>query len=154
MQVRTPVRSWPLLLLIIAGSLLPAQFATNTALARETHSVVFAAATSYSVGTLLLLLLLTFNRQKPNWAAGRQAPPWAWLSGVIGSAYVVGSVVLTRQLGAALATTLVIAAQLLAAIVLDHFGALGLPQRPINKQRAAAVLLTLAGLGLRFWGMQ
>lgn len=152
MQARTSLQPWPLL--VTAGSLLPAQFATNAALARETQSVVLSAAISYGVGTLLLLILLTFSRQKPAWEAGRSAPPWAWLSGVIGSAYVVGSVILTRQLGAALATTLVIAAQLLTAIVLDHFGALGLPQRPINKRRAAAVLLTLAALGLRFWGMQ
>lgn len=143
-----------MLLLVAAGSLLPAQFATNSALAHQTHSVVLAAALSYAVGTLLLLTLLLLGRQKPDWAAGRTAPVWAWLGGLIGSAYVVGSVVLTQQLGAALATTLVIAAQLLTAILLDHFGVLGLPKRPINRLRAGAVALALAGLGLRFWGLQ
>lgn len=154
MQTRSLNHFWPMLLLVAAGSLLPAQFATNSALAGQTHSVVLSAATSYTVGTLLLVALLLLGRQQPHWAAGRTAPIWAWLGGLIGSAYVVGSVVLTQQLGAALATTLVIAAQLLTAILLDHFGVLGLPKRPINRRRAAAVVLALAGLGLRFWGLQ
>ncbi|WP_291423843.1 DMT family transporter [Deinococcus sp.] len=144
----------PLPLLVAAGSLLPSQFAINSALAGQTHSVVLAAAISYGVGLPLLMLLLAASRQKPNWAAGKSAPPWAWLAGVIGSSYVVGSVVLTQQIGAALATTLVIAAQLITAIAMDHFGVLGLPTRPVNRLRAAAVALTLAGLGLRFWGLK
>ncbi|MEO8895044.1 MAG: DMT family transporter, partial [Rhizomicrobium sp.] len=64
------------------------------------------------------------------------------------SAYVVGSVVLTRLLGAALATTFVIAAQVLTALALDHFRALGLPRRRMNRTRTLAALLVLAALAL------
>ena len=46
------------LLLVVAGTLLPAQFAINSALAGQTYSVVLAAAVSYSVGTLLGVGLL------------------------------------------------------------------------------------------------
>ncbi|MFC3861499.1 DMT family transporter [Deinococcus antarcticus] len=154
MTARPPSSLLPLLLLVLGGALLPAQFATNSALAGQTGSVVLASAISYSVGAIFLVLLLTLSRQKPDWAASRRAPWWAWLGGVIGSAYVVGSVILTQQLGAALATTLVIASQLITATLLDHFGALGLPRRPMNPLRAAAVGLALAALALRFWGLK
>jgi transporter family-2 protein len=74
------------------------------------------------------------------------------MGGVVGSAYVVGSVVLTRALGAALATTLVIAAQVVTAVALEHVGALGLRRRRVNGARAAALLLTAAALAVRLRG--
>lgn len=147
-----PQQTFPLVLAVFAGSLLPAQFATNGALAGQWQSLTLTAATSYLVGALFLFLLLKAQRLTPDWAASHQAPRWAWLGGVVSSAYVVGSVLLTRMLGAALATTLVIAAQIVTAIVLDHFGALGLQRRRINRTRLLAVLLALGALSLRLWG--
>ena len=144
----------PLFLAVFAGSLLPSQFATNGALANYLQTSVLTGAVSYLVGSLGLFTLLSVQRLKPDWPAARKAPRWAWLGGVVGSAYVVGSVILTRELGAALATTLVIASQIVTAILLDHFGVLGLEQRRINPLRLAAVLLAFAALGLRLWGMQ
>jgi bacterial/archaeal transporter family-2 protein len=143
-----------ILLAVFAGSLLPSQFATNGALANYLQTSVLTGAVSYIVGSLGLFTLLMVQRLKPDWAAARREPLWAWLGGVVGSAYVVGSVILTRELGAALATTLVIASQIVTAILLDHFGVLGLEQRRINPLRLAAVLLAFAALALRFWGMQ
>lgn len=142
----------PLVVTVLAGALLPAQFATNGALARQLDSVTLAAAVSYGVGAAFLFVLLRAQGLRPDWVAGRRAPRWSWFGGAVGSAYVVGSVLLTNALGAALATTLVIAAQLVTAITLDHFGALGLPRRRLNPARLAAVLLALSALGLRLWG--
>ncbi|ACO47941.1 DMT family transporter [Deinococcus deserti] len=146
-----PQQTFPLVLAVFAGSLLPAQFATNGALAGQ-WPLTLTAATSYLEGALFLFLLLKAQRLTPDWAAAHQAPRWAWLGGIVGSAYVVGSVLLTRMLGAALATTLVIAAQIVTAILLDHFGALGLQRRRINRTRLLAVLLALGALSLRLWG--
>jgi bacterial/archaeal transporter family-2 protein len=143
-----------ILLAVFAGSLLPSQFATNGALANHLQTSVLTGAISYIVGSIGLFTLLNIQRIKPDWTAARRGPLWAWLGGAVGSAYVVGSVILTRELGAALATTLVIASQIVTAILLDHFGVLGLEQRRINPLRFAAVLLAFAALGLRFWGMQ
>ncbi len=143
---------FPLFLAVFAGSLLPAQFSTNSALSHEVGSSVLTGAISYVVGSLFLFALLMVQRLKPDWAAARRAPFWAWLGGAVGSAYVVGSVILTRALGAALATTLVIASQIITAILLDHFGVLGLQKRRINRLRLLAVLLTFAALALKFWG--
>ncbi|MFK7603457.1 DMT family transporter [Deinococcus sp. SM5_A1] len=143
-----------LLLAVAAGTLLPMQFAVNSALAGELHSVTLTAGLSYLVGAVALGIVLALLRVRPNWTAAATAPRWVWLGGVVGSAYVVGSVVLTRLLGAALATTFVIAAQVLTALALDHFGALGLPRRRMNRTRTLAVLLVLAALALRLWGLR
>ena len=144
----------PIMFTILAGALLPAQFATNGALAAELHTLTLTGAVSYLVGSVFLAVLIGVRRLRPAWTDAREAPRWAWLGGVVGSAYVVGSVFLTQVLGAALATTLVIASQIVTAILLDHFGALGLLQRRVNGLRLGAVVLALAALGLRFWGMR
>ena len=145
---------WLLPLAIFTGALLPAQFATNAALSSELHSLTLTGAVSYLGGAIVLFSILKLFKLEPNWAATRGGPLWMWLGGVIGSAYVVGSALLTRTLGAALATTLVIASQVVTAILLDHFGVFGLQQRRINPLRIAAVALALAALVLRLWGMQ
>ena len=151
MTTRTP-SLFPISLAVLGGALLPAQFATNSALALEVGSVTLTGGVSYLVGAVFLFALLGVRGERADWAAARRGPRWAWLGGAVGSAYVVGSVLLTRALGAALATTLVIASQIVTAILLDHFGALGLERRPVNAARAVAVLLAFAALALRFWG--
>jgi transporter family-2 protein len=137
---------------VIAGALLPAQFATNSALAGKLGSVTLTGATSYAVGAMLLAGIVLIGRFPIDWRGGRDAPLWSWFGGAVGSAYVVGSVILTQALGAAVATTFVIASQILTAIVLDHFGALGLPMRRVNRARLLAVALAFAALAFRLWG--
>jgi bacterial/archaeal transporter family-2 protein len=150
----TWTRYIPVAVAVFAGALLPVQFAVNSALANVLGSVTLTGAISYLVGGVLLLCVVYSQKTRPNWSLGKTAPLWAWFGGLIGSAYVVGSVLLTQALGAALATTLVIASQVVTAIVLDHFGALGLTRRRINNTRAIALVLVLMALGLRLWGMQ
>lgn len=149
---RTP-KTW-LFIAVFTGALLPAQFATNAALSKELQSLTLTGAISYLGGAVILLVTLKLFKLEPHWAATRGGPFWMWLGGVVGSAYVVGSALLTRSLGAALATTLVIASQVVTAIILDHFGAFGLQQRRINPIRLAAVTLALAALALKLWGME
>ncbi|WP_425148222.1 DMT family transporter [Deinococcus sp.] len=137
-------------LAVLTGMLLPVQFAVNSALTRFTLSAVLTAACSYGGGAIVLLLgLLIVHRGRVPLGRLAGAPGWSLLGGVVGSAYIMGSVVLTRLLGAALAVTLVIAAQVMAGLALDHFGALGLKRRPLNAARAAVLLLVLGALGLR-----
>jgi len=135
---------------VLVGALLPVQFALNSALTAGTHTPVATAGISYGTGALVLGAALAARHQ------GRVplrrltgAPAWSYLGGVIGSAYVIGSVVLTNALGAALAVTLVIAAQVTTSLALEHFGPLGLTRRRMNVRRAAAVLLILVALALQ-----
>ncbi|WP_027482166.1 DMT family transporter [Deinococcus pimensis] len=135
---------------VLVGLLLPVQFALNSALTTYTGGPVATAAISYAVGTLAIAVgLLVGHRGRVPLRALVGAPAWSYLGGVIGSAYVVGSVVLTRELGAALAVTLVIAAQVTASLLIDHFGLLGMKRRPITRTRAVVLALVLAALALQ-----
>lgn len=135
---------------VLVGALLPVQFALNSALTGFTHSPVATASFSYGVGLLALVLGLALVHQgKIPLHRLQGAPGWSFLGGVVGSAYVIGSVVLTRLLGTGLAVSLVIAAQVMAGLALDHFGAFGTVRRPMNRTRILALVLVLAALGLQ-----
>jgi transporter family-2 protein len=50
------------------------------------------------------------------------------------------------QLGAATFIALLIAGQMIASVTFDHFGWLGLAQRPIDLPRLAGVALLIGGV--------
>lgn len=137
-------------LAVLVGILLPVQFALNSTLTSFTHSPVVTAAFSYGGGAVCLLFgLLAVLKGRLPLEKLRGAPLWSLLGGVIGSAYIVGSVVLTRTLGTALAVSLVIAAQVVTSVVFDHFGVLGLTRRRLSPLRWAVLALVLSALALQ-----
>lgn len=114
-------------------------------LARSTRSVWFASTVSFTGGTLLLLAIWTFHDRTPV-AALRQAPPWAWIGGFYGVVFVYAVAFATPRLGLAVTLTVAIASQLAMAVVLDHFGLLGLKAAPISATKLVGLALVVAGV--------
>ena len=74
-------------------------------------------------------------------------PVWAWFGGLLGAFYVASSTVIAAELGATTLLALALAGQLATALVIDHYGWLGMPVNPITLTRVTGVLL----LGLGVW---
>ena len=55
---------------------------------------------------------------------------------------------MTRTLLVALGASIGIAGQVIMALMLDHFGALGLTREPVNLARAGGALLVIIGVVL------
>ena len=73
--------------------------------------------------------------------------PWyAWLGGFYGAFFVAVAAFAAPRLGVGVLLTAAIAGQLLGAIVLDHFGLLGLARNPITVTRVAGIGLVLLGV--------
>lgn len=90
----------------------------------------------------LLLLLVRRGEQIQEW----RNLPWYMLGcGAFGLVLYLSLSHTVPRFGATTAITLLIVGQLLAGIVIDHFGAFDIDARPIDLSRAAAVLLLLAG---------
>jgi bacterial/archaeal transporter family-2 protein len=73
-------------------------------------------------------------------------PPWVFTGGLIGAVFLFVSLFAAPRLGIATTIAVLIAGQLAAALVVDHFGWLGVPVRPVNPFRVAGVLCLLAGV--------
>lgn len=132
--------------IIIGGALTAMQGPTNARLAQAVASPVNAALVSFAVGTLALLAIAAALRTTPDVAAMRALPAWAWLGGLYGAVFVVAAAYAVPRLGVATTITLIVAGQLLLSLMLDHFGALGVPRQPMTLSRLAGVGLVIAGV--------
>lgn len=135
----------PLIVTLIAGSLLAIQPPTNAVLARASGSVVLAALVSFAIGTVVLGAFWAAT-DRTSVSSLRGVPAWAWLGGLYGAFYVAASAYAAPRLGLSVMLTVAIATQLATALVLDHFGFLGLDRAPISVGRVLGVVLVLAGV--------
>jgi transporter family-2 protein len=139
--------SW--LLGIVAGFGLTAQVGMNTQLRKVLQSANQAALISFLVGTLALIgLLVVMRTPLPARETLAAVPVWAWFGGVLGAFYVASSTIVAADLGATTLLGLALLGQLVTAMVVDHFGWLGLPENPITWTRVAGVALLGAGVWL------
>jgi len=135
-----------MLLAIAVGALLPVQVAMNMNLRESFRDPVLSALPNFLVGTALVGVYVLLMRSKfPSAATLGQVPLWAWLGGVIGASYVIGSLYLGPKIGATLLLALVLAGQMAMSLAVDHYGLLGFPHHPVNLARLAGAVLLVAG---------
>lgn len=128
------------------GILLPVQVGVNAELARHINSPILAALVSFLVGGLCLILASIVVRAPfPTWEQIAALPNWLWGGGVVGAAAVFGSIVAGPKIGALALVSLLLAGQLVASIVIDHYGWLGFSIQKMDFQRLLGVLLLAGG---------
>ena len=135
-------------IVIVAGALLPLQALINARLGGALGSPLWGAAAQNIVGALgMIAIILVMRPATPSLSAVAGVPAWAWLGGLMGMVYVFSVLVAAPALGAARMMVCVIAGQMVASIVLDHFGVLH-ERRPISFSTLAGAVLLLAGAAL------
>lgn len=141
------------LLGIAAGACIAVQAPINAQLARGLGLPVAAAAMSFLSGAVVLGLLTAALSQAQQIEVDWRTPS-LWLfaaGGCLGAVYVTAAILLTPRIGAAAVMALAIAGQLLAGLLLDRIGFLGLAVKELSLGRATGALLLVAGaLMVRF----
>lgn len=136
-----------LLVALLLGAALSAQVGVNAQLRTALGHPLLAATMSFLIGSLALIVgTLVARPALP--AAGQLAriPWWQWSGGLLGALYIVSAIVLAPRLGAAALLAAIVAGQMVASLLLDHFGWLGFPVQPITLTRIVAVLLIISGV--------
>ena len=131
---------------VFGGAATALQAPTNAKMMTAVGSPVNAAFVSFAIGTAALGILAVLLQAKPDIAASRALPWYAWVGGLYGSIFVVAAAWGVPRLGVATTITLMVAGQLLLSIGLDHFGAMGMPKQPISWGRSAGVVMVLVGV--------
>ena len=135
-----------LILIAVAAGLavaLQGQFMARMDRAAGSATSVFV---TYGVGALLATAIWLARRG--SFAAMRALPWYVWTAGVFGLVIVGGIGYAAPRLGLSRTIIITVAAQLLAAIVIDHFGLFAAQPRAFDAGRALGFALTIAGVWL------
>ncbi|QJC78086.1 DMT family transporter [Pseudomonas umsongensis] len=142
-----------LLLAAFAGAVVPFQSAINANLGRGLGHPLWATLASLVVSILVLLpIMLAMRLPLPSMAFIGKAPLWMWAGGAFGVCFISLALVLLPKLGASGFMALALAGQVVASLVLDHFGWFGLEERPITLPRLAGAMLLIGGVVLIQFG--
>lgn len=138
-----------LMMALIAGVTVPVQAGLNARLNFFTGSPVTASIISFIAGTGTLVVYALITRVPlPGTAAFSGAPWWVWTGGILGAFFVTSCVILVEKVGAVSMLALILAGQMAASVILDHYGILGYNVNPVSTAKIAGILLIFAGVML------
>lgn len=144
------------LLGIGSGFLLASQAAINGELGIVLGSSVHAALISFTIGTVLLFLLLVilrvpvqklqiaFNAGKSFW--------WIWIGGFLGALYVFGCAWLVPQIGTGQVVVIALFGQLFFSALIDQWGLFKSHINKVNLSRIVGLVIMFLGVvGIHFF---
>jgi len=134
---------------LVTGAAIAVQALANTRLRVALGTPVWAAVAQFVVGLVLLLGVVVVSRQPAPMMGGlARMPLWGWLGGAVGALFIVVSIVLTPRLGTAVTLATITVGQMVAALVLDHYGWLGAPVIRLSLPRVLGAACLLLGIFL------
>ncbi len=137
----------PILLVFLAGVLVPPAVVLNSILGKQLKSPVLSAVAVMAMGTTFMVLLSLLLRENVPKAAALAKIPWfAWMGGVMIALYMILMNYNMPKVGSGLATSLVVAGQLLIGLIIDHYGLFGLPQSSFNVGRFFGFAAIIGGV--------
>lgn len=131
---------------VLAGIAMTIQSGINGQLRAAIQHPLLAAFISFVGGTLALGLLLFFSKHAFPALSVYSNIAWYKFTGGLLGAFVVTVVLLSVvEIGASNMFVLIVAGQLSTALVMDHFGILGMRENPVSLQKIIGVMLVVAG---------
>ena len=133
----------------LAGASIVVQQVLNANLRAALNSAAWSGFVSYLVGLVCMVgLVLAVRDPVPPTSVAWRITWWAWSGGLFGAVFIASAILLVPRLGAAAFIALLVAGQMVTSVLLDHFGWLGLAQRPVDLPRLAGILLLVGGVVL------
>ena len=139
---------FPIVLALAAGAFVPLQTGANAFLSKGLGSGMLSTLVVFVIAAICSLIVVALQRPAIPEAGQLAAIPWyAWLiGGVLGTAYIFILIYTAPKLGMATVVGLVVLGQMLMAMLMDHYGWLGLNIHAFNWKRLAGAMLMIAGL--------
>jgi bacterial/archaeal transporter family-2 protein len=132
----------------VAGFFLPVQAMVNARTSQIFGGPFIATLINFTGGTIALIIIIAVLRVPlPTSEQIGRMPLYAWFAGLVGVMFVTQAAITVPKLGAAAMIAVVIAGQLFASMLFDHFGILQ-EAHPIGWQKIAGAVLLLGGVWL------
>ena len=134
----------------LAGAGIAVQSGTNAVLGRMLGHPMWASFWQFAAGTVLIVVIMIAVRvPAPAFAVTAATGPWwVWIGFFTGAFFVVAGLSLSPVIGVGGFIAALVAGQMIAALLLDHFGLVGLAVRPLTLARGVGAALVIAGVVL------
>ncbi|WP_394995980.1 DMT family transporter [Emticicia sp.] len=137
------------ILAFLCGVTNSTQSGVNAELRKSINNPIFAAIISFSTGLLGLILITPFFKESvPTLTTLKSLEWWKLTGGILGAFFVTTVILSVQKIGSANMIALIVAGQLLTAMLFDHFGILGFKLHQISGWRIAGGLLIVVGVYL------
>ena len=134
----------------LMGVILSTYLPMNSSASRYLGSSIAASFSFFIVATATCLCILLVSGQQQCLAKLKSVPVYLHVAGIISAFFIVGTTFLVPRIGARTFFILLVAGQILMAIVISHFGLLESPQDPVTLKKVAGAILVIAGAVLSF----
>lgn len=134
---------------VLAGALTTLQAGSNAALKKSIGEPLPALLINYALGVSIIVLANVVSRQPwPSFDKLSGVSWWAWIGGLAGAVYGLTAILLAYRLGAATLMASVVTGQVVASVLLDHFGWLGFEVHSATVWRLLGAALMVVGVVL------
>ncbi|HDR0633370.1 DMT family transporter [Pasteurella multocida] len=139
---------------LVAGVALASQAAINSQLAKAMgNEPLVATFISFGTGTLLLLVLSLLKTDLiGHLSSATQHAWWKYIGGALGALVVFTTILLSPKMGITNMLFFIIVGQLIAAMVIDHYGLIHMPVREVNLFKFIGIAIVGIGLIIFFFG--
>lgn len=138
---------------MIVGCAQPMLTSINGSLRQRLRSPFLSSMGCFAVALSLSLITLLVMQHSLYIPIGNalQEPLWIWLGGVCGFTIVIFSILCLPHLGSVETIVFLVLGQILAGLVIDHFGLFGSTMIPVTLQKAVGAVLVFAGVLGTVW---
>lgn len=137
-----------LLIAALSGVLMAVQGSLNTSLSKTIGLMEMAFVVNATGAAALAATLFLFRMGNGDFSVISHAPWYSFVGGIIGVAIIYLVAASIPAVGMCNATTAIIVGQVLTAILIDHFGALGLQKYHIGWEQFVGLGLLAVGAKL------
>jgi bacterial/archaeal transporter family-2 protein len=141
--------TWLYPFIILAGALQAFGVSMNAQLRNSLENPWLASTVSFApIVAFFIVVFAVLPRPLPSVAGIESMAWWAPLGGLAGAVAVFAGLTLVDKIGAGPFNGLIITANLLTSLTIDHFGLLRMPIHEINSGRVLGGILMVAGIVL------
>jgi len=130
---------------VLMGIILSIYLPMNSAVSKYIGSTITANVTFFTVALLTSVLLFIIFGDFHSMHNIKEVPIYLYLTGFISAFIVLGTTFLIPHLGARKLFILVVAGQILMAVIVSHFGLLESPKDPVTIKKLVGAFVVLFG---------
>ena len=135
-------------LMLLIGVVLAVHLSMNSQVGLIVKNPQMGNAIFWCIGGITAVIIGLTNWEADVFTRLKDVPLWLLVAGVVGAALVFGIAWIIPKIGAGPAFVLMITGQVVAGLVMSHYGLLGAPVEPISMTKILGVLLLIGGVGL------